>query len=142
MSKDKVVAVNGFRTSIKELQYNVKKPSIGNYNISITETSTVESVEQDHFTIVVTRDISFVPDDISIRISLRVMFDIDKQKTAREFINDRNLMKEHLLKKTREFYLMTNAGQYLSTIVAEVTSWFGSTPLLLPPVLENNNNNS
>ena len=131
------VAVKSYKVAIKEFMYQAKESNENNYNINVSEKVLCDTISDDSFVLTAERDITFDPDNIKLKLALRILFEIDRDKTSKLFLDDKSLMLKHVQEKTKEFYMQTNAPAYMSTIIADATSWIGGNPLLLPPSLEN-----
>lgn len=138
--EEQKVAVNSYKISVKELSYKIENSLDTTFDIRVSERIECEEVSNDSFVLVAERGVLFDPDSIKLVLSLRIVFSINKEGTSKALLENKELMKDHLNTKAKEFYDQTNAGYHFSSIIAQVTSWFGGNPLLLPPKFEKDEN--
>ena len=130
--KEKTVGIVGYRTALKEIRYSDNFSGVVNYNVSILEDISLEECNENEFSLAVNWKIQFDPNDRVVSLSVMVWFIIDKEKTSKGFINDIESMKKYIDEKKMDYFCQTNARTHLSLIVAEITSWFGGNPLMIP----------
>ena len=130
------VAIAGYRVSLKEIKYSDNISGVINYNVNVIEDVSLEKYDNDSFSLLASRDIQFEPNDRNIFLSVSIKYYLDKENTATVFLENPSEMEKYLNETKLDFYKQTNAGTQLSLILAQITSWFGGNPLLLPPTIE------
>ena len=131
------VHVNKVNIDLEELSYTKIDSQSRKFRVNVSQQLKLVNVSFDAFTIRVTRAIDLDPKGLfDLKISLNVMFTIDKEQTAKCFMDNLEDLSKHIDKHLVEFYGSSSADQHLSTLISQITSWFGKNPLVLPGKLE------
>ena len=134
--EDKVY-INKVNIDLDELTYKKIDNQSGEFKVNINQHLELVNISFDTFTIKVTRTIDLTPKGLfNLNISLNVIFTIDKEKTAKNYMVSIEELSKHIDNHLNEFYNFSSADQHLSCLISQITSWFGKNPLILPGKLE------
>ncbi|MFV0553016.1 MAG: hypothetical protein ACK5L6_14000 [Anaerorhabdus sp.] len=130
------VFINGVEARIDTIEY---KSIEGNDEPKeIKDSQNLELIEfnNETFILKVHRTVNFIPSSMfQLDIKILIRFTIDEEKTMKNFKNYEEV-KEYVDNKKIDFFNNVPIGSSLSLLIAQISSTFGSQPIILPPNID------
>lgn len=129
----KVVAIKGVNIDLKNVSYYKEKNTVlgSRHSVNANQINNLVSVNDSSFFIESVFTVSMSPKLIEISIVISTELIIDRENTYVDFIDDFDMMKNHIESKVDEFMSNVNLDPYFISIVSQMTSWLGNQPLIL-----------
>jgi hypothetical protein len=123
--------------NLESIDYKlIKLPNDKSLFINANENYEIVSVNFDKITVRVTRTIDFSPEEyFSLKISVLVDFYVDER--TKEGLPTEKKLEEYVKNNLSVIVNKVPVGSWISLLAGEITSNFGQTPIVLPPVFLN-----
>ncbi len=126
---------NEHRIYLKEINFErldeIKQPTEGEITLNCTDNIAATVKDDEGVELVLTRKLSFVPEQIfGLNISFGADLQFDKEKAREINWHEINLADEF---RNNGNFVLSNLLGRISLLIAQITSSSGQTPLVIPP---------